>query len=137
MKKLILLLGLTTLLFSCSSNDDSNNNQTENIVGSWKIISIIDIDDNSKTAEPCDLETLFIIKADNTYSNQNFDPAEDPNTDGTVTCTKGDFSTGTYETEADTLTIKSTGGTNELTYKFENGNLVITTSDVIATYKRS
>jgi hypothetical protein len=60
MKKLLLLLLFTILIFSCGSSDDSGNDYSNtSIVGSWQLTSILE--NGIPAHEKCDLESIMTI----------------------------------------------------------------------------
>tara|TARA_B110000114_G_scaffold77193_1_gene81731 strand:- start:110 stop:511 length:402 start_codon:yes stop_codon:yes gene_type:complete len=60
MKKLLLLLLFTILIFSCGSSDDSDNDYSNtSIVGSWQLTSILE--NGIPAHEKCDLESIMTM----------------------------------------------------------------------------
>lgn len=72
MKKLLLLLLIGFLTFSCSSSDDNDDgqNQTDPIIAKWQFGKVVYFynDGTQQTIEPdqCDLQSSYTFLADNT-----------------------------------------------------------------------
>ncbi len=123
MKKLSLFLVLTLIItiFSCSGDDNNNSTPVEipEIVGTWKIISIVE-DGASLDLSDCRLQSNYIFKLDNTYTNQDFVDAGP----GTPPCSDDGFS-GTYSISGNNITFKENNSEapgEEITYEFKIEN---------------
>ncbi len=140
MKKSILCLGLSLLFLACSSDDDSGNGSNEdNVVGKWITISIKE--DGEEISNECDLKEVYEIKADNTFSWQDYEEVEDVLENGTIEvtgCEKGDLFTGNFEVKGDEFILKFDDEDDDeiSNFKFENGNLILFGEGYSETLKR-
>lgn len=71
--KLLILLFISIISFSCSSDDSSDAPQTDNIVGTWGIFEYLEEYGGIKEVDPRLTENQFIFRSDGTLSSERFD----------------------------------------------------------------
>ncbi|NAY92761.1 hypothetical protein GTQ34_12620 [Muricauda sp. JGD-17] len=150
MKKTSLLIGMITLLFSCSNDDNSGENSTDDndLVGTWALTDARFVEDPSDPTlnladeildalvdEDCFLAS-FTFNADGTVMSSNSVNYIVPNATPTglsVDCpTQSDTESGTWILEGNELTLTDENQMSEtITIQFEGNNTLIISGEDI------
>ena len=120
MKKVIflLLIIITTLgLSSCTSDDD--NPDQDQLIGKWKAIEYSF--NGVENSDPCDLEGVFSIKSDGTFTNEDYE------SDQNDTCFLDETVSGTWTNNGkNSYSFEAAGETETYTMVFQGNTFSIT-----------
>lgn len=71
MKNKFILILLSILVFSCGNDDSSDSNQTERLIGQWKITQRI-VDGNQNELGECEPFSVYTYNENNTYTELHY-----------------------------------------------------------------
>lgn len=138
MKKLILLLSLSVLLFSCKKDNDNDEPAqvtptVANLTGSWKITAAtannVNVFDNSNASlnlfEPCERDDIYRLNANYTLDLIDAGVKCNPPTDDTGTWEL--INATTFKIDAEVFTINSYNGSKLVLSRTDAGFTVVVT----------